>query len=92
MVLSKFEIRKARSMVGESRQTVRVRVAFSTSLTADNFVFKIACHREVQAVLHILFLVAYNKSLSREYIVNCIVIHNAWAFDGVCIDIICNIY
>jgi hypothetical protein len=36
-------------MVGDSRQAVRVRVAFAASSTAENFVTKIACHREVQS-------------------------------------------
>lgn len=90
MVLSKFEIRKARSMVGDSRQAVRVRVAFAASSTAENFVTKIACHREVQSGLHKIFQNTYNKSMSIAYIFNCIVVHNIWAFNGVRIDIIKN--
>jgi hypothetical protein len=56
MVLNRREIRLSRRVRGESLHAVRVRVAFSDTLSAANFFFQVTCHREVQAGLHHLEL------------------------------------
>jgi hypothetical protein len=80
MVLNRREIRLSRRVRGGSLHAVRVRVAFSDTLSAANFFFQVTCHREVQAGLHHLYSSSYSKNSSHEYRFNCVVIYNGWRF------------
>ena len=83
-----FKYEKPGLFAGDFRQAVRVRVVSLASLTVENFVTKVGCHREMQSGLRKIFLASFKKRQLREYIFICIVIHNIWAFVGVFIDII----
>jgi hypothetical protein len=88
VILQNLTYEKPGLFSGDFRQAVRVRVVSLASLTAENFVTKVGCHREMQSGLRKIFLASFKKRKLREYIFICIVIHNIWAFVGVFIDII----
>ncbi|EFX72381.1 hypothetical protein DAPPUDRAFT_110864 [Daphnia pulex] len=83
MVMSKIEIRAARTCRGTTENHVIVRTAFMAAARVTSFMVQVTNHREIQTALRQLFPSRFNRSNIHEYAFNCTVVHNPWAFENV---------
>jgi hypothetical protein len=86
MVMSKSQIRAARTCRGTTENHVIVRTAFQAAARATSFMVQVANHREVQTALRQLFPSRFNRSNIHQYAFNCTVVYNPWAFENVSIS------
>jgi hypothetical protein len=86
MVMSKIQIRAARTCRGNSELHVIVRTASMAAAIATSFMAQVTNHREIQTALHRLYLQRFNSANIHEYAFNCTVVHNPWLIENVSIS------